>query len=152
MRKTIRVLSVRQPYAFAISCAVKMIETRAWQTKYRGWIAIHASLAKPQVNFGLVSELLPTGGVICFARLSRIIACRRISATWLDEPVRWPEFVITWFTIKRRALGHFGVGQYAWIFDEIAPCDPYVPLLGQLGLRNIVAEVDRDGRPIGLHV
>lgn len=39
---TLRVLSVRQPWAWAILYAGKDVENRTWRTPYRGRIAIHA--------------------------------------------------------------------------------------------------------------
>jgi hypothetical protein len=39
-----RVLSVRQPWAWAVARGQKPIENRNWDTTYRGELAIHASL------------------------------------------------------------------------------------------------------------
>ena len=41
-----KVLSLKEPWASLIAAGVKSIETRSWQTSYRGELAIHASLAK----------------------------------------------------------------------------------------------------------
>jgi hypothetical protein len=41
-----KAISLSQPWASAIALDLKSIETRSWQTKYRGRIAIHAS-ARP---------------------------------------------------------------------------------------------------------
>ena len=38
-----RVLSIRQPWAWAISRGHKKVENRTWRTSYRGVIYIHAS-------------------------------------------------------------------------------------------------------------
>ncbi len=43
---TYRVLTVKQPYAGLIVLGLKTLETRSWNTKYRGELVIHAS-AKP---------------------------------------------------------------------------------------------------------
>lgn len=39
----LRVLTWRQPYATLMLPPFNKIETRTWQTKYRGWVAIHAA-------------------------------------------------------------------------------------------------------------
>ncbi len=39
-----RGLTVRHPYAQAIACGLKRIETRGQRTRYRGRLAIHAAL------------------------------------------------------------------------------------------------------------
>ena len=41
--KTIKVLSVRQPWAWLIVSGYKNIENRSWKTDYRGELFIHAS-------------------------------------------------------------------------------------------------------------
>ena len=41
--KKIKVLSVRQPWAWLIVCGYKNIENRTWKTDYRGRLYIHAS-------------------------------------------------------------------------------------------------------------
>ncbi len=38
-----KALSLWQPWASAIACGSKTVETRHWQTKYRGPLAIHAA-------------------------------------------------------------------------------------------------------------
>ena len=40
--KTIKVLSVRQPWAWLICAGYKNIENRSWKTDYRGELFIHA--------------------------------------------------------------------------------------------------------------
>jgi len=45
-----RVLTIRQPWASLIALGVKTIETRSWDTKYRGPVAIHAGLRKADVT------------------------------------------------------------------------------------------------------
>ena len=39
-----KTLTIWQPYAQAITLGLKTYETRSWFTKYRGKIAIHASI------------------------------------------------------------------------------------------------------------
>jgi activating signal cointegrator 1 len=42
-----KVLSLYQPHASLCAIGAKRIETRGWETSYRGWIAIHATIAFP---------------------------------------------------------------------------------------------------------
>lgn len=44
---SIKILSVRQPWAWAIVYAGKDIENRSWPTKVRGRVLVHASLYAP---------------------------------------------------------------------------------------------------------
>ena len=45
-----KVLTLRQPWAWAVAHGGKDVENRTWTTRYRGPIAIHAGLAKPDKN------------------------------------------------------------------------------------------------------
>lgn len=45
-QRNMKVLSVRQPWAWLIAIGCKTIENRTWLRKYRGRILIHASQAK----------------------------------------------------------------------------------------------------------
>lgn len=40
---SMKALSIKQPWLHAILTEGKRIENRTWQTKHRGWIALHAS-------------------------------------------------------------------------------------------------------------
>ena len=42
MSLTIRILTVRQPWATALLTGGKDVENRSWPTRYRGWILIHS--------------------------------------------------------------------------------------------------------------
>ena len=42
MTETIKVLSVRQPWAWLICSGIKDVENRSWRTNYRGRLYIHA--------------------------------------------------------------------------------------------------------------
>lgn len=45
-QRYMKVLSVRQPWAWLITIGCKTIENRTWQRKFRGRILVHASQAK----------------------------------------------------------------------------------------------------------
>ncbi|HEV2779098.1 MAG TPA: ASCH domain-containing protein [Actinophytocola sp.] len=38
----VRVLTIKQPWAWAIACGHKLVENRTWRSPYRGPLAIHA--------------------------------------------------------------------------------------------------------------
>jgi len=40
-------ITIWQPWAALIMAGVKIIETRSWPTRYRGWLAIHAGKRRP---------------------------------------------------------------------------------------------------------
>ena len=97
-----RALCVRQNHANNIGFKLKGIETRIWETHYRGDLLIVSS-ARP--------EVFPWGSAICAVR---IVDCRPM--TRADE---------------RRAMVSFKPGLFAWDLDDIRPLTPFkVP--GQL--------------------
>ncbi len=67
---SLRCLSVRQPWAWAICTGGKTIENRTWQTPYRGLIAIHAGSSTSDIktvaraNPGVSMAPLTTGAII----------------------------------------------------------------------------------------
>lgn len=80
-----RAISLTQPWATLVAIGAKRIETRSWEAKYRGWIAIHAAKAFPRDCMALCSRgpfcdsleaadlgkpyFLPTAAVIAVAEL-----------------------------------------------------------------------------------
>lgn len=59
MDGTMRAITIRQPWASLIALGYKRMETRSWNTKVRGWVAIHAGLGMPA---GLrIGQRLPVG-------------------------------------------------------------------------------------------
>lgn len=81
-----RLLSVRQPWAYLIVHGIKDIENRSWSTTYRGRLAIHAStgtpsrLPVPGVNLVEPIRALPRGVIVGVVDL---IDCVR------DHPSTW---------------------------------------------------------------
>lgn len=52
-----KVITIHQPWAWAIVSGYKDIENRAWKTDYRGKLAIHAGISKKSLSFlGIVKE------------------------------------------------------------------------------------------------
>jgi hypothetical protein len=45
-----KALTIEQPWVWAILNAGKDVENRSWQTKYRGWIALHASKSAQRLD------------------------------------------------------------------------------------------------------
>jgi hypothetical protein len=82
-----KILSIRQPWAYLITQGSKNIENRSWPTEYRGPVLIHASLninRKACATHGLDPEVLKTGGVVGIAD---IVDCvRQHRSRWFEGP------------------------------------------------------------------
>jgi hypothetical protein len=107
----VKILSIRQPWAYLITQGSKDIENRSWPTKYRGPFLVHASLnidKKDCLDHGLDRADLQIGGVVGMAEIVDCVQKHR--SKWFTGPCG---FVLR----NRKAL-------------------PFVNWIGRLGLRN----------------
>lgn len=122
----VRILSIRQPYVWAILAGHKRVENRSWSTPYRGPVLLHASLRLDQegahwmqadMRLRVPAEL-PVGGVIGVCTLVDVI----------EED-------------KGRRFGPWFCGPYGWVLrDPVALREP-VGLAGKLKLWKASPEV-----------
>jgi hypothetical protein len=92
MRRKLRALSIRQPWATLLLCGLKTIEVRPWPTAERGWVLIHASGQEDERVEGWkrvpdsASQLAQLrGGIIGAAELVDCIAYRNRAAFRRDR-------------------------------------------------------------------
>ena len=111
-----KVLSIRQPWAFLIANGFKPVENRTWGTKFRGEFLIHASKSFDREGYAWVRERFPEidlplpkdfdrGGIVGAANLYSV-------ATASSSP---------WFS-----------GPFGFCLSHAKPL-PFAPLLGRLG-------------------
>lgn len=131
----IMALSLWQPWATLMAIGAKHYETRSWPTRYRGPLAIHASLRlKPDQVVLFVQEpfrsvlhaagislpsQLPSGAFVATGRLVNCIRTEEIDARLSDQ---------------ERAFGDYTPGRWAWILADIHLLSTPVPARGQQGL------------------
>ncbi len=77
-----KILLIRQPWAYLITQGSKNIENRTWPTKYQGPVLIHASLnlnrkASIKIKRGLDPASLQTGGVVGIANIVDCVSGHR---------------------------------------------------------------------------
>jgi hypothetical protein len=107
-----KIITVRQPWAYLIVQGSKNIENRTWATSYRGPVLIHASLNVNRAacrKHGLDPATLPRGGVVGIAEIADCVTKHR--SKWFGGPIG---FVLR----KRRPL-------------------PFIKWKGTLGLREV---------------
>lgn len=119
--KTIKALSVRQPWAWLIAHGYKDTENRTWNTNFRGKFLIHASLKidksviqemkylRPEI---ILPERFQVGGIIGEAE---IVNCVRASFS-------------EWF-----------FGPYGFLIKDAKPL-PFQPYKGQLGFFDVTID------------
>lgn len=127
-----KVLTIKEPFATLIKNKVKYIETRSWKTNYRGELYIHAGVSKiskqvkerPGLSNLYNESDLNYGYIIC--------KCNLVDCVYMTE-----EFIkkTKEENINNFIAGHYEVGRYAWILDNIEVIKP-IEAKGQLGIWN----------------
>lgn len=113
-----KVLTVRQPWAWAIIHAGKDVENRSQPTKHRGELYIHAGLVLERQSVEIVerlSGLQVPDGVVRGAIIGKI----RLVDVVRDSRSPWAE-----------------PDQFHWVLADPQPMEP-IPAKGRLGLWNL---------------
>jgi ASCH domain len=117
-KPAMKVLVVRQPWAWLIVNGFKDIENRSWRTRYEGKLLIQAAAARPAAaalhearslarKHGVeLPDEFERGGVIGMVHLERCVT---------SSPSKWFHGPIGWVLSNARKI-------------------PFIPLKGQLGL------------------
>jgi hypothetical protein len=123
--QTIKAISLHQPWASLIARGYKQYETRSWDTRYRGKLAIHAT--KKFIHIPQLLQLLgkkdksefPLGAIVAIADLTDCIQMDR-------------EFINSQSDTEKRC-GDWNIGRYAWKLENVRAIDP-IPQRGYQGL------------------
>jgi hypothetical protein len=135
--RTIKALTVWQPWASLLVAGIKEYETRPWETQYRGWLAIHA--AKSTAGRTMAEEGVPIKqciGRAGFAGFNDMPRGCVLGIVYLDLVVPTKGFQTS--TFLEMMLGNFAWGRFAWhIVPEMrAVFDDPIPARGRQGLWN----------------
>lgn len=126
-----KALTLIQPWATLIALGEKQIETRSWDTKYRGKIAIHAGkkIDKKAFERPIYKDVLkkhnvtisniPTGCVIAVCTLETTSPTEK-----LCEIVSEKEY----------AFGDYSPNRYGWRLKDVHLLKEPIPAKGMLGL------------------
>lgn len=157
---SIRAISLWQPWATLIGLGLKTYETRGWDGKYSGWVAVHAAKkwSKEQAEFvdnicreGLLereaASTMPRGGFVAIARIVQCIPTENVcpdqrTADELERTGRRPTCVIPLDAPERR-FGDYRAWRYAWQLADIMPIS-FTPARGQQGFWNEALTTFRD--------
>jgi hypothetical protein len=97
-KTTLRALSIRPPWAWAIAHAGKRIENRSWSTKYRGPLVIHSSLRLLPADVERLENILgrrvnqnsfSRGAIVATATLADVLSLDHCSSRWAFGPYCW---------------------------------------------------------------
>ena len=144
-----KVLTLHQPWATLLVLGIKTVETRSWQTHYRGKVLIHSS-KKPidyvgmkrnnpamlaMINDLLLSQRFPLGCIVGSVNIRYVIDSQK----WLaeSEAMGFDE------AVKRESiLGDLSPNRFAWSVDEPVIFVKPIPCKGALNLWNLPEELE----------
>lgn len=127
-----KVLSLIEPWATLIKEKKKVIETRSWQTSYRGELYIHASNKKIKMNDAHTIELLKLIPNVPMGYGHILCKCKLVDCVYMNE-----EFLNHIQQDEQEFLcGEYSLGRYAWILEDIEPLQEPIPAKGHLNIWN----------------
>lgn len=110
--KTYKAISLKQPWANLVCEGEKTIETRKWNTKYRGDLVICSS-KKPEIE--------PYGKALCIVEV------------YDTEPMQKKHEKDACVKVYPKAQ--------AWHLRNIRPINPPIPVKGQLSIFNVKLDI-----------
>lgn len=135
-----KALTIKQPWATLIALGEKQYETRSWQTKYRGKIAIHAgktidkeACQYPEIKQALnkhgivLLSQLPTGAVIAVADLTN---CFQVVKDHDDFAETTGDII----SEHEYPFGDYTEGRFAWKLEKVTVLEQPFSAKGQLSL------------------
>ncbi len=132
-----RILTVKQPFAWAILQGGKTVENRSRSTSYRGPVAIHAGLTWDYSGVFTVANLAPANVSRSRQRLLEVVGAI-IGVVDLVGVHHWED-------CRRGALGTCSLWAerqgYHWQLDDPRPLVEPIPYRGALGLRRLPADI-----------
>lgn len=131
-----RALSLHQPWAQAVVLDEKSIETRSWQTSYRGPLAIHATKSMRHAQASddqlerpsLVAEFtpIPLGALVGSVYLYDCLPVEEVRDDLSGTEFRW---------------GDYSDGRFAWLLHRARVLPRPIPCRGALGLWRLSDEL-----------
>ena len=146
----IKVLSILQPWASLAVLGHKKIETRSWNTKYRGVLYIHASMGKNYKKldandnlYRFYYKLLSHNQVVPFYRLpfgAIIGKVDLIDTVKVDDVLFCESFLkngVKWeLSNQELAFGDYSDNRFGWLLANPVKFKKPIPAKGQLGIWN----------------
>ena len=144
-----KVLSILQPYASLVVHGYKKIETRSWNTKYRGELLIHASVSKKSMslmdNYEFERHIHHNGKIVF--PFGAIIGKVNLVAVEPTEVLHFTDSISdgykTEWTIQEEfggaselAFGDYSPNRFGWLLSNPILFNEPIPCKGQLGIWN----------------
>jgi hypothetical protein len=157
-----KAITIWQPWASLKACGAKEFETRGWETKYRGPIAIHAAVKTfSPLDFAVfdpnlaksITEILKKNGMSihnlpfgCVIATGELVNCWKIHGAhgrgasirnvFIDRYDPDDPNHITMISPQELLFGDWTPGRYAWEFANMRMLATPIPEKGKQGLWN----------------
>ena len=152
------VISLLQPWAQLVVLGAKKIETRSWNTAFRGELLIHASLGKHYgsgkdkiscrelcyrtqfsdfIDGGNGFDKLPFGAIIGKVNMVGTFPTEMCQMPMGLELRKWWNSgnLVDW-TEQEEAFGDFSHNRFGWILNDAVKFDKPIPAKGRQGFWN----------------
>jgi len=147
----VKAITLTQPWATLVAIGAKKIETRSWNTNYRGSLAIHAAKGFPQdaqhicfkvpfrdylCDYVALNETylgkhkFPLGAVIATCELINVV---RITPFHEHRLPKEPEY----------SFGDYSTGRYMWLLENVVALPEPIPTKGAPGLWDCILSTER---------
>lgn len=144
-----KALTLTQPWATLVAIGAKKIETRSWNTQYRGPLAIHAAKGypgaakdmcyQPHFKSALLSagysvpHELPTGVIVATCDL---VSTHRVDEMdWVEGKRGWANGRYFWeATEQEKTFGIYDIGRYMWFLANVKKLEKPLPAKGALSI------------------
>lgn len=153
--ETLRALSLWQPWASALGPrpGQKHLETRSWETRYRGWLAIHAARRWTAAQWQVLEEEETGPWLRAALELNGYGGSRAPGSP--PPPLPFGALVaVAWLAgclptdqnrppVPECYLGDYRPGRYIWVFRDIRVLSNPIPARGALGIFRLTPELTR---------
>lgn len=147
-----RVLSLTQPWASLWVAGAKRVETRSWPTSYRGRVAVHATLQRPDDGVCYASPFraaltklgfdtpadLPLGALLGWVTVNGCLRMQEHHVDLVHDQLCLGIGCTSWLGPTERRFGFYAPGRFAWTTgpERFVAARPIYYRGGQ-GLRNL---------------
>ena len=131
-----KAISIIEPWATLIKEKKKFIETRSWQTSYRGELYIHASSKKVKRSDENVARLLSLIPNVSMGYGNIICKCKLVDCIYMDQA-----FLDKIQKNKQEFLcGEYRLGRYAGVLEDVQALGKPIHAKGHLSIWNYDAD------------
>lgn len=134
-----RTISLWEPWASAIAIGAKKIETRSWNTGYRGPIAIHAAKTKDHAEEIYDPALWPLFQAAGIERTAQLPFGCVVATARIVDCVRTEDLLYRGIVVRNSPeylLGGYGMGRFGWVLADVHRLPTPIPAKGAQGFWN----------------